>query len=76
MSVNQLPQTMARVFVQAMLCLGMALSLSVSVSVSAQAVQPSAIKLQVTELNNSLQNPWGLAFLPDGRMLVTERKAH
>ncbi len=29
--------------------------------------------LQVTELNTSLSSPWGLAFLPDGRMLVTEK---
>ncbi len=63
-------QNMARFLMYVLLCLGMALSLSVS----AQVVQPPAIKLQVTELNNSLQNPWGLAFLPDGRMLVTERK--
>jgi aldose sugar dehydrogenase len=29
--------------------------------------------LQVTELNTGLSSPWGLAFLPDGRMLVTEK---
>lgn len=29
--------------------------------------------VRVTTLTNALQNPWGLAFLPDGRALVTER---
>ena len=28
----------------------------------------------VTTLTNGLSQPWGLAFLPDGRMLVTEKK--
>lgn len=29
--------------------------------------------LRVTEIASGLDNPWSLAFLPDGRMLVTER---
>ncbi len=28
---------------------------------------------RATTLNASLSNPWGLAFLPDGRMLISER---
>ena len=31
------------------------------------------VAVAVTELTVGLSNPWGLAFLPDGRMLVTER---
>jgi aldose sugar dehydrogenase len=31
------------------------------------------VAVAVTELAMGLSNPWGLAFLPDGRMLVTER---
>lgn len=31
------------------------------------------VAVAVTELTVGLSNPWGLAFLPDGRMLLTER---
>lgn len=40
---------------------------------STQAAQPGAVKFTVDTVAGGLQNPWGLAFLPDGRMLVTER---
>ena len=42
-------------------------------SPTAAPLLTSTFALQATELNNSLQGPWGLAFLPDGRMLVTEK---
>jgi len=33
----------------------------------------AALKLRVVTVASGLENPWSLAFLPDGRMLVSER---
>lgn len=32
--------------------------------------------LRVTQITDGLNNPWGMAFLPDGRILVTERNGN
>ncbi|MDP5239182.1 PQQ-dependent sugar dehydrogenase [Uliginosibacterium sp. 31-16] len=37
------------------------------------SVAPSAGRVQLTEIARGLENPWALTFLPDGRMLVSER---
>src|SRR5262245_20986656 len=40
---------------------------------AAQAPKSSAAELRVETFARGLVNPWAIAFLPDGRLLVTER---
>ena len=45
-------------------------------SMGTAVAQPAAAKPvtpRTVVLNSSLKSPWGLAFLPDGRMLVTQK---
>jgi glucose/arabinose dehydrogenase len=44
-----------------------------SASVIAQTHSTQEHRIRVTTLTEGLSHPWSLAFLPDGRMLVTER---
>lgn len=49
------------------------LALAVALPAVAQTVQTEEYAVRVVTLVRGLDHPWGLAFLPDGRMLVTER---
>ncbi|MBK9442158.1 MAG: PQQ-dependent sugar dehydrogenase [Comamonadaceae bacterium] len=48
-------------------------SLSLVLTMAVAQAQTASVALKVEAINASLQSPWGLAFLPDGRMLVTEK---
>lgn len=57
-------------------CMALALALalaSVAAAQKTQLLKSSDYTLQVTELNAELQSPWGMAFLPDGRLLVSQK---
>jgi glucose/arabinose dehydrogenase len=53
--------------------LGVILVLSAGLPAMAQTLDSSAGPLRITPVVTGLTEPWGMAFLPDGGLLVTER---
>lgn len=49
------------------------LGLLVVLPAAAQPVRTQEAAVRVVTVARGLENPWGIAFLPDGRLLVTER---
>lgn len=49
------------------------LSLIVSSALAQQTIRTEAAAIRVVTIAKGLENPWGFGFLPDGRLLVTER---
>ena len=47
--------------------------MSIPASAQTPVFESSAGRIKVETIASGLSHPWGLAFLPDGRMLVTER---
>ncbi|MDO3380838.1 PQQ-dependent sugar dehydrogenase [Gilvimarinus algae] len=59
-------------FTRLLLCLGLA-GLLTAPALSAETIDSERASFELETVAEGLKNPWGLAFLPDGSMIVSER---
>jgi glucose/arabinose dehydrogenase len=74
--IMRLPLSFDRVFGVAVLALSMAMSLAMvpeACVAEDRTIETETGKIKVETLVRGLDHPWGMAFLPDGRLLLTER---
>ncbi len=50
------------------------LMMGIAAALAAESYQSQAGSISIVTVADGLEQPWGLAFLPDGRMLVTEKE--
>lgn len=63
----------ARVVALACIALGLALGSGTRALSAETTIATQQHSFRIVTLARGLEHPWGLAFLPDGRLLVTER---